>query len=292
MLKLLKYSLWFLLALAALFLLLSWSGAADMVGNPRKVNKKRAALGMPAVQSMQQKVGERTLFTIYCGDTASTTALLFLHGSPGSWDASSIYLNDRRLQKYLLLAPDRPGYGESDLGVSLPSLQAQAIMIHKLMDHWPGKQFLLIGHSYGCSLAQQLAFDYPDQVAAVVHVAPPLDPELEFGIGWRRFFNQWIFQVLTPEAFLVCNQELITLKADLELLLPRWPSLRVPVYLIQGMKDNLVSPKELDFFQKVAPLEFQHLYPHPGSHFIYWSEKEFVIDVIRSALKAVNSQEE
>jgi pimeloyl-ACP methyl ester carboxylesterase len=282
--KYVKYLLYTFLGFLLLLLLVSWSGVVDMRADPVKVNKERKTLGLAPLHQQSVDVGTRTLSTIIGGDTSSSVALLFLHGSPGSWDASSIYLNDSSLQQYLLLAPDRPGYGESDFGWTLPSLRGQAILVHQLMRQWPERRFVLIGHSYGCSLAQQLAFDYPDEVAAVVHVAPPLDPELEFGIGWRKFFNLGVFRVFTPTAFRVCNEELITLQADLQELLPRWSSLQVPVYLIQGAKDNLVAPEEMDFFRKMAPVEMQHLHPHPGDHFIYWTEKDFVLEVIRNAI--------
>jgi pimeloyl-ACP methyl ester carboxylesterase len=125
-------------------------------------------------------------------------------------------------------------------------------------------------------------------VAAVVHVAPPLDPDLEFGIGWRKFLDFPLFHLVTPPAFRVCNQELITLKIDLEDLMPRWQDLRVPIYLIQGTADNLVSPKELTFFSRMAPPAMQHAYPHPGDHFIYWTDVPFVLDVIDDALKEMS----
>lgn len=259
----------------------------DFKGDLDKVNRERNALGLAPLTTQIISVGERSLYTIVGGDTSSLVCLLFLHGSPGSWTASAPYLNDSSLQRFLLLAPDRPGFGESDFGESLPSLTGQGQMMQALMDAWPGRQFLVIGHSYGCSLGQQLAFDDPGRVSAVVHVAPPLDPKLEFGIAWRKFFDFPLFHLITPPAFRVCNQELITLRSDLEVLMPRWKQLAVPTYLIQGAKDNLVSPKELDFFSRMAPPALQHLYPHPGDHFIYWTDVPFVLDVIHDALEEI-----
>lgn len=283
--RLIRISGFFLLLLLGLLLLVSWTGIMDFKGDLGKVNRERAALGLAPLSSRVVTFGERQLYTVVGGDTSSQTVLLFLHGSPGSWTANEPYLNDSSLQQFLLLAPDRPGFGESDFGEALPSLAGQSRMIQALMDSWPNRRFVLIGHSYGCSLAQQLAFDDPDRVAAVVHVAPPLDPELEFGIGWRKVFDFPLFHLITPPAFRVCNQELITLKADLASLMPRWKELTVPTYLIQGKEDNLVSPMELNFFTKMAPRSMQHVYPHPGDHFIYWTDVAFVLKVIWEATK-------
>lgn len=287
--RILRFTGFFFLAVLGLLLLVSWTGIMDFKGNLEKVNRERKAMGLPALRSGTIAVGDRALYTVYGGDTTSRTALLFLHGSPGSWSANEPYLNDTSLQQYLLLAPDRPGFGESDFGEALPSLAGQSLMVRAMMDRWPGRQFILVGHSYGCSLAQQLAFDDPDRIAAVVHVAPPLDPELEVGIGWRKFLDFPLFHLVTPPAFRVCNQELITLKDDLELLMPQWPDLRVPTYLIQGAKDNLVFPEEMDFFRKMAPKPMQKIYPHPGDHFIYWTDVPFVRKVIGEALDEVGS---
>lgn len=286
--RILRISGFFLLAIFGLLLLVSWTGIMDFKGNLEEVNRKRESMGLAPLSSRTVTVGDRTLYTVVGGDTSSQVALLFLHGSPGSWSANEPYLNDSSLQKYLLLAPDRPGFGGSDFGEALPSLAGQSRMIQALMDQWPERRFLLVGHSYGCSLAQQLAFDDPDNVAAVVHVAPPLDPELEFGIGWRRVLDFPLFHLVTPPAFRVCNQELITLKKDLDQLMPLWKTLTVPTYLIQGMEDNLVSPGELAFFAKMAPIDMQHRYPHPGDHFIYWTDVPFVRTVIDDALRGIN----
>ncbi len=208
----------------------------DFKGNLKEVNRQRESLGLTPLTSRTIAVGDRQLYTVVGGDTSSQIALLFLHGSPGSWSANEPYLQDSSLQQYLLLAPDRPGFGASDFGEALPSLAGQSKMMQAMMAQWPGRRFLIIGHSYGCSLAQQLAFDDPDRVAAVVHVAPPLDPDLEHGIGWRRFFDFPLFHLITPPAFRVCNQELITLKADLNDLMPLWSDLAVPIFLIQGLR--------------------------------------------------------
>lgn len=259
----------------------------DFKGDLAEVNRKRETLGLAPLSDMTVPVGDRTLYTVVGGDTSSRIAILFLHGSPGSWSANELYLNDSSLQHYLLLAPDRPGFGGSDFGDALPSLAGQSLMIRAMMDRWPDRQFLVVGHSYGCSLGQQLAFDTPDRVAAVVHVAPPLDPELEFGIGWRRVLDFPLFHLITPPAFRVCNQELITLKKDLNILIPRWKTLAVPVYLIQGVEDKLVSPEEIAFFTKMAPPEMQHRYIHPGDHFIYWTDVPFVRKVIGDALTGI-----
>ena len=287
--RILRFSGFFFMVILGLLLLVSWTGILDFKGNLDKVNRERKSLGLAPLQSRTVQVGDRILYTVMGGDTTSRTALLFLHGSPGAWNASEPYLNDTSLQRYLLLAPDRPGFGESDFGEALPSLAGQSLMVRAMMDRWPGRRFVVIGHSYGCSLAQQLAFDDPDRVAAVVHVAPPLDPDLEVGIGWRKFLDFPLFHLVTPPAFRVCNQELITLKEDLELLLPQWSTLRVPTYLIQGAADKLVFPEEMDFFQKMAPEPMQKVYPHPGDHFIYWTDVPFVRKVIGEALEVEES---
>lgn len=57
--------------------------------------------------------GKRTIHYIETGK-ADMPTLVFVHGSPGSWDAYKNYLSDTvLLQNFRMIAPDRPGFGYS-----------------------------------------------------------------------------------------------------------------------------------------------------------------------------------
>jgi len=94
-------------------------------------------------------VNKRILHYVISGnDTAPT--ILFVHGSPGSWDAFKEYLKDKDLiKKYRLVAIDRPGFGYSNFGQAL-NLSDESIIISPLLQQLKnGKPIYLVGHSLG-----------------------------------------------------------------------------------------------------------------------------------------------
>src|SRR5665213_2489809 len=52
--------------------------------------------------------------------TDTMRTIVFVHGSPGSWDAFSPYLQDSTLRtRFRMISIDRPGFGYSDYGTAL-----------------------------------------------------------------------------------------------------------------------------------------------------------------------------
>jgi len=79
-------------------------------------------------------VNNRHLHYLVTGNDSLPT-IVFVHGTPGSWDAFQQYLWDKELlQKFRLLAIDRPGFGYSDYGRPL-NLAQQSIIISPLFEY-------------------------------------------------------------------------------------------------------------------------------------------------------------
>src|ERR1051326_6344879 len=80
------------------------------------------------LQSHTVQINGRHLHYVYCGaDTLPT--LVFIHGSPGSWNAFENYLKDTELLKhYQIISIDRPGFGYSDYGDAV-NMDKQAKLI-------------------------------------------------------------------------------------------------------------------------------------------------------------------
>ena len=123
-------------------------------------------------------IGNRTIHYAEAGHR-NNSPILFLHGTPGSWTAFGYYLSDGRLTSMLnMVAVDRPGFGESDYGNLLVSLSEQSLMLKPLVDRMAQNcAVVLVGHSLGAPLAVRMAMDYPGKIAALVLVAPSLDPD-------------------------------------------------------------------------------------------------------------------
>jgi pimeloyl-ACP methyl ester carboxylesterase len=214
--------------------------------------------------------------------------VVFIHGSPGSWDAFSSYLMDPSLTTTArLVSVDRPGYGSSERGRVEVSLQNQAALISEsIRAEGMGKPAILVGHSLGGPVAARLAMDFPELVSGLVLVAPSIDPAMEetkwFQIPANWFWVRWIL----PSALDVCNQEILPLKGELEKMLPLWKGIKIPVRLIQGLDDDLVPPENADFAERVlihADLKVTRV---PGlNHFVPWSRPDLINAAIVELLK-------
>lgn len=209
--------------------------------------------------------------------------VLFVHGSPGSWDAFIDFFTDSTLyQRAQLVAVDRPGFGKSNRGEPEPSLQAQAAAIAPLLRrNRAARRPILVGHSLGGPVVARLAMDYPQWVGGLILVAPSIDPALEKFEWYRHVGKLAPIRVLLPVELDVSNREILPLRGELTELLPRWLAIRVPVTVIQGEDDDLVPAGNATFARRVlvnAPLTVQLI---PGmNHFIPWRRP----DLIRAAI--------
>lgn len=111
-------------------------------------------------------------------DTLPT--IIFVHGSPGSWNAFADYMKDKDLlDKYRMISIDRPGFGYSDFGKAEP-MQEQSALISPLLAEWKnGKAVYLVGHSLGGPLIIQLYADNPGMIDGLVLLAASVDPAEE-----------------------------------------------------------------------------------------------------------------
>jgi pimeloyl-ACP methyl ester carboxylesterase len=213
---------------------------------------------------------------IHYMEVAGSTAarIVFVHGSPGEWDNFGPFLVNAGLQRRAtLVAMDRPGFGDSDPGRVVPDLRAQARLLEPLLrgdpalagssssdaadPRGPTVPTILVGWSLGGPIAAEMAMDYPDEVQALVLIAPAIDPQNDGARWYNHAASVWPIGRLTswllgPEN-LWSNEEMLPLGRQLQAMLPRWRSLRMPVVVIQGGDDHLVSPHTADFAQQVLP---------------------------------------
>ncbi|MBC7487419.1 MAG: alpha/beta hydrolase [Cytophagaceae bacterium] len=215
----------------------------------------------------------------------SLPLVLFIHGSPGSWTAFKHFFKDSLLlSKSQLIAVDRPGFGYSDYGKAEPSLAVQAACIKPLLQKYGiGKKVILVGHSLGGPLIARIAMDYPELVNYLIFVAPSVDPALEPREWYRKPMNtlRW----LLPGSIRASNGEIISLKKELELMIPLWSTIHQPAIVIQGEDDNLVLPGNASFIKKRmvnSQVDIKML--KDMNHFIPWKKPEAIQKAILEAL--------
>ena len=233
-------------------------------------------------------VDNKPLYLSYSGDPAKR-AVLFIHGSPGSWDAWADYLLDEDFRKNaFMIAPDRAGFGGSDAGYHEPDLAQQAgIIMQGIEQKFPDiESFIIVGHSYGGPVALRLAVDYQDKVDALIMLAPSIDPEYEEMRWYNKLANTKLVRAIAPKAVDRSNQEILPLRGELLKMKPLLGGITKPVTVIQGEKDKLVPYQNAHYAkdQIVNADVTVHLLPKQG-HFIPWKEYSLVKQTLTDYLE-------
>lgn len=188
-------------------------------------------------------------------DNMGMPTVVFIHGTPGSWRSMRRVMADPRLQQAArLIAIDRPGWGASQLPDgqrSVPDFDTQSAMIEPLLVQLKaqgnGQSLLLVGHSYGGSLAAYIAYLYPDLIDGVFMAASAIDPELGKPRWYNRAASTWLVSRFLRAPLLKANDEIWGVSPALERLRPWWASADIPITFLQGDEDELVDPRNLDF---------------------------------------------
>lgn len=203
----------------------------------------------------------------------SLPTLIFIHGTPGSWNAFEIYLRDSLLRnRYRMISIDRPGFGYSNFGKAW-NLADQSKLMGPLLAQFKNNQPLwLVGHSLGGPMVLQLDLDYPQLATGLVLISGSIDPDAEKPEHWRKILEKTPLKFFLPGAFRPSNTELIYLKTDLKILSPRLGEVKKPVLFIHGKSDSWVPPVNVEFGikQLVQATRVDTLWLE-GGHFIPWT---------------------
>ena len=214
--------------------------------------------------------------------------VLFVHGSPGAWYAFISFLKDSNLyDKARIVAVDRPGFGKSGDGKVEISVQEQAALIKPILETNKSKKMpLLVGHSYGGPVISRLAMDYPSLVGELLIVAGSIDPDLEDNKWYRYVGRSFLVRALLPKALDVSNREIIPLREQLQLMLPLWKNIKLPVTVLQGEQDDLVPPMNAAFAKKMlGDTSILNVIMIPNmNHFIPWRRPDLITDAIKRYL--------
>lgn len=214
--------------------------------------------------------------------------VIFVHGSPGSWRGWVRFLTDPELnQNFYLIAVDRPGFGESDLGKSEPSIEKQAEAIFQVIELEKLTNPILVGHSLGGPVIARMAMDHPDRFEGLVFVAASVSPVLE-ETKWFQYPANWFgIKQIIPTELRVCNEEILALKENLTEMLPLWSNIKSPTIIIHGEKDDLVPIANKDFLiEKLNQKTVKQVVVDPDlNHFIPWKKSVLIKQAILDLTK-------
>jgi pimeloyl-ACP methyl ester carboxylesterase len=200
--------------------------------------------------------------------------VVLVHGTPGSWEDWKLVIARPRLKKsFDLIAVNRPGWDtQSAPGNVIPDLSEQARMLRRAMDiGGQEKKVILVGHSLGGPIVLRMAVDYPEKVAALVLLAPSLDPDLDAVLWYNKLADYKVVKLFLPEKLARANDEIMALPDQLRRLGKDLATLKMPIILVQGQKDELVDPGNAAYarrklvhadYHEVFLPNFGHLIPH------------------------------
>lgn len=209
--------------------------------------------------------------------------LVFVHGSPGSWDAFKKYLTDSLLlKKYRMISVDRPGYGYSNYGEA-SGIEHQCRQITDLIRSLkPELPVVLAGHSLGGPIIVKMAADNPDMFKDIIVLSGSVDADAEGAEKWRYVIKHKPLRYFIPGAMRTSNDEIWMFKQGITTLQPVLKNITCDVVIIHGTKDPLVPYSNVAYMQNefinaksviVIPIK-------DANHFIPWEHFE----VIRGAL--------
>jgi pimeloyl-ACP methyl ester carboxylesterase len=210
--------------------------------------------------------------------------VVLIHGNPGSHQDFTLSVFEKLAQRYHVLAFDRPGHGHSERSGSIETtVEVQAAMIRDALQKLSIEKPLLVGHSWGGSLALAAAVADGSDLSGIVLLAPAAYPSVtvEWWSHFPRvpFFGKFLVKTVTPfvgrtvvkgslkdayhpqdvhddyaarSATMWMHPDRIaawandenTLRASLAALSQRYSEIEIPVVIVTGDGDRVLDPKQ------------------------------------------------
>lgn len=215
-------------------------------------------------------------------ESGTGPTVVMIHGNAGSVEDFEFGALDTLSGAYRVLAIDRPGHGKSARPNGSASVEFQAELLHRSLSKLGVTQPILVGHSWGASLALAYALKYPGEVSGMVLLAPAAYPDdstngllgalartpffgdlslvlgrtlmghhmLRAGLA-RAFYPQPVsnnYTKLADSLWLGRKQvkayleDEASLNESLREMSKRYSEINIPVVIVTGDKDKIVSP--------------------------------------------------
>jgi pimeloyl-ACP methyl ester carboxylesterase len=209
--------------------------------------------------------------------------VVLLHGAGSNLEDMHLALSERLAARHRVILIDRPGLGFSARKAGEGSSPSdQAAVLRDVLDALGVDRVIVVGHSWGGTLALAFALDFPERVAGLVLVAPATHPGiwpmkrlnalLAGPLGWffartmafpfgailmwpgsrSAFLPQTIpdgyvkrsasMLVLRPPTLMANWADVGCLEAFLERQVERYGALAAPTIVLAGDRDPVVPP--------------------------------------------------
>ncbi|MDP9229733.1 MAG: alpha/beta hydrolase, partial [Bacteroidota bacterium] len=180
--------------------------------------------------------------------------LIFIHGSPGAWYSYLRLMDDSLLQQnFRMISVDRVGFGKSNYGLSVPSIDEHVRYLEKIVNesNVSGQKIYLVGSSYGAPIAASFVTQNPDLVQELYLISPVIDPSTE-KLFWFSYaakigpVSWWL-----PQNLNVTNDEKFAHRRELRRLKPFLKDITCKTYVIMGTKDWIADKSNFTYTQKM-----------------------------------------
>src|SRR5215475_182820 len=237
------------------------------------------------------EIEKMKLHVVQCGMGQQTVVMI--HGNAGDVHDFEYGVAEQLSKSYRVIGFDRPGHGKSERpGGKAASVEDQARMLHEALQNLGVKNAILLGHSWGASLAMCYALRYPAETVGLVLLAPAAFPDTDPNPLLRAVVKTPLFGELTlmfaktliggdrlrhelerafypqpaPENYLKIAtstwlgrkqlraylEDEWSLNNSLRRMSGHYGELRMPVVIVTGDQDQIVSPKENAYRLKEA----------------------------------------
>lgn len=235
----------------------------------------RAGYRRSGIRSRYCSVGSSILHYYDSEHADPRATLLLLHGL-GTSSSTWVKVLPRLVQDYRVIAVDLPGFGFSRItnGKSFLTIGEQVEIISRLVEELGLSSFQLIGQSFGGWIAARFAIQNQDRVlhlvlvnnAGVYYKGVEKVQELfrlssmkdlhrlTDAMGRRR---SWYYTLLSP--FILADMtkrkvsDIIASVEERDFLAEELTTLRMPVSVIWGKRDRLLSIESVKRMQKIVP---------------------------------------
>ncbi|MFN4145250.1 MAG: alpha/beta fold hydrolase [Runella sp.] len=207
--------------------------------------------------------------------------LLLIHGAPGAWYGYLNVLDDTLLQqKYHIIAFDRLGYNKSQKRgqrfVTSIDEHAQAAAVALSLNR-SNQKGVLLGRSFGSPIAAKLAINQPERFEHLIMLAPAIDPTKEKFWWFSKPAKWWVVRMWLPRRLNVATFEKFAHPRELEKLANEWQKLQVPTSVVQGGKDWIVDPANLEYArQQLTSKRAEFIFLPEAGHLISYSHPDLV----------------
>jgi len=245
--------------------------------------------------------------------------VVLIHGNPGSTQDWTRVLGPLAAN-HKVIALDRPGHGRSERPKhSDATVEVQARLLHDALKQMHIERPIVVGHSWGGALALIYAITYPKEVAGVVLIAPavyeshddsfltslPAVPVIGDAVNFvltplfgakvirselkkafspdpvpKNYLRSVLSEWTRSKKVKAYSLDEASLNDSLKKFSPRYPEITVPVSIVAGDSDLIVSEKEQAArLHQALPRSHLVVLPKTG-HQIPFTHPQAVIDEI------------